>query len=114
MGSANDAILGKPWFTRFQPQIDWRSHAISFPHQRLSSTDKSMDTSSEIDVEITAVDFKRKVKNTEYDEVYRVKICALMLKDDTVYRSITTLLEVFILKCLSRDTSWWTSISTSC
>ncbi|CEG38259.1 retrotransposon protein [Plasmopara halstedii] len=32
--SAHDVILGKPWFTKFQPNIDWRSHEFFFPSMR--------------------------------------------------------------------------------
>ena len=95
MGFAHDVILGKPWFAKCQPQLDWRSHELSFPHQCGPLTCTTRDKRNQIDMEIAVVDFKRKVKKHEYDEVYRVKICAIMTKSDTIPQSITTLLNEF-------------------
>ena len=95
LGSAYDVILGKPWFTKFEPQLDWRSHEISFPHQCVPSTCTTRNKSNEIDMEVAIVDFKRKVNTHAYDEVYRVKICAVMTESDTIPQSITTILNEF-------------------
>lgn len=79
LGSAQDVILGKPWFTKFQPTIDWRSREIQFP--RLPEVPPPQ-VKSVTPVEISAEDFKRKVKKHEYREVYRVKICAVTENTD--------------------------------
>ncbi|KAG1702313.1 hypothetical protein DVH05_010102 [Phytophthora capsici] len=46
-------------------------------------------------VEIDAVEFKRKIKKKAYDEVYRVKICAVTPVSNSVPMPITKLLEEF-------------------
>ncbi|KAJ8542682.1 hypothetical protein ON010_g12129 [Phytophthora cinnamomi] len=73
LGTAQGVVLGKPWFTKFQPSIDWRSHEILF--QRLPEVPPPQVKS--VTVDISTVDVKRKVKKHEYQDVFRVKICAV-------------------------------------
>ncbi|OWZ04564.1 Retroelement pol Polyprotein [Phytophthora megakarya] len=93
LGSAHDVILGKPWFTKFQPIIDWRSHDISFPSIQSQSSMQPVVTQEA--VEIAAADFKRKVKKNSYEEVYRVKICAIPPMSDSVPEPILKVLNEF-------------------
>ncbi|CEG35179.1 Aspartic peptidase domain [Plasmopara halstedii] len=64
--SAHDVILGKPWSTKFQTNIDWRSHEIFFPSMRNPPTPPVISQEA---LEIAAIDFKRKIKKKAYDEV---------------------------------------------
>ncbi|KAJ8544395.1 hypothetical protein ON010_g11873 [Phytophthora cinnamomi] len=74
LGTAQDVILGKPWFTKFQPSIDWCSHEILF--QRLPEVPPPQ-VKSVTPAEISTAGFKRKVKKHAYQEVFHVKICAV-------------------------------------
>ncbi|ETK86733.1 hypothetical protein L915_08691 [Phytophthora nicotianae] len=92
LGSAHDVILGKPWFTKFQRCIDLRSHEITFPSV---SRAPPSPIATEAAVEIAAADFKRNVKKQVYDEMYRVKNCAVMPLSDSTPVPITQLLKEF-------------------
>ncbi|OWZ23814.1 LOW QUALITY PROTEIN: Retroelement pol Polyprotein [Phytophthora megakarya] len=93
LGSAHDVILGKPWFTKFQPIIDWRSHDISF--SSIQSEPPMQRVATQEAVEVVIADFKRKVKKNSYEEVYRVKICATTPMSDSVPEPILKVLNEF-------------------
>jgi hypothetical protein len=64
MGSSHDVILGKPWFSKYQPSINWRTHEITFP----------LHNHPEVKQEIAVAEFVAKLQQDEFDEVYRVKV----------------------------------------
>ncbi|GMF41074.1 unnamed protein product [Phytophthora fragariaefolia] len=66
MSPEHDVILGKPWFTKYQPIIDWRTHHLQFKPQGLKPELRKL--------EVSDAEFKAKAKRHGYDEFYRVKI----------------------------------------
>nr|CCA22178.1 retrotransposon protein putative [Albugo laibachii Nc14] len=66
LGSTHDVIFGNPWFTNFQPHLNWRSHEITF-----RMTCASAITSGENSMEIAAVDLHAKSKQTNSQTVFR-------------------------------------------
>lgn len=60
INKAHDVILEKPWFARFQPTINWRTHQTSFP------TPKSIVQVSNL---LFSKEFAQKLKDNGFDEV---------------------------------------------
>ncbi|ETM33349.1 hypothetical protein L914_19408 [Phytophthora nicotianae] len=84
--------LRKTLVTKFQTDIDWRLHEITFPNVPRAPPSP---IATEAAVQITTADFKRNMKKHVDDEVYRVKMCAVMSVSDLVPIPITQLLEEF-------------------
>ncbi|KAE9021831.1 hypothetical protein PR003_g15391 [Phytophthora rubi] len=66
MSPEHDVILGKPWFTKYQPIIDWRTHHLQFKPQGMKPVLRKE--------EVSGAEFKAKAKRHDYNEIYRVKI----------------------------------------
>ena len=78
----HDVILGKPWFTTFQPNINWRTHEVK--------VEPSVDENAS---ELSSAEFKRKIKASEFHEIYRVKIAAVDDDNSLIDRRIMKLLD---------------------
>ncbi|KAF1327942.1 Membrane protein, partial [Globisporangium splendens] len=65
MGDAQDLILGKPFYHWYDPQIDYRTHEVFFKPEE--------DTIPA--TQVSSAEFKQKLKEQDYEEVYRVKMC---------------------------------------
>lgn len=66
MSPENDVILGKPWSTKYQPIIDWRTHELQFKPEGIGRVSHKM--------KVSAAEFKAKTSRHEYEEIYRVKV----------------------------------------
>lgn len=87
MSSAHDVILGKPWFSKYQPMINWRTHEVSFPFQQPPQEEKQ---------EVAVADFSSKLQQRNYAEVYRIKICSVVeAAKDPIPPEITRLVKEF-------------------
>ncbi|TDH67058.1 hypothetical protein CCR75_008445 [Bremia lactucae] len=65
---------------KYQPQFNRQSHDILFPYDCVPSMSSNREPITDIAVEVAAVDFERKAKIPEYDEVYLVKKSVLLFQ----------------------------------
>ncbi|KAF1331550.1 Retroelement pol polyprotein, partial [Globisporangium splendens] len=67
----HDVIFGKPWFSRYNPRIDWRSHTLAFPDQTcLDYIDGST--------------FSRRMNSGAFAEIYRMKMSSVNVDKSTI------------------------------
>ncbi|KAF1313207.1 Retroelement pol polyprotein, partial [Globisporangium splendens] len=64
MNNTHDVILGKPWFTKYQPLINWRTHDVEIPDTERKLMER---------VTVSFAEFNKKLKCSQYEEVYRIK-----------------------------------------
>ncbi|KAF1316449.1 Retroelement pol polyprotein, partial [Globisporangium splendens] len=65
MNNTHDVILGKPWFTKYQPLINWRTHDVEIPDTERKLMER---------VTVSFAEFNKKLKCSQCEEVYRIKI----------------------------------------
>jgi len=82
----HDVILGKPWFTEFQPVVNWRTHEVTFVQPNLILKDA---------IELSNAEFVRKIKAAEFHEVYRVKIATVEESTEVEDPQVRNLLDDF-------------------
>ena len=58
---SHDVIFGKPWFTKYQPEINWRTHEVSIP------------TRDDVMI-VSTTQFAKQLRADNFEEVYRVKV----------------------------------------
>ena len=68
MNKTHDVILGKTWFTAHDPVINWRKHHVSFKNSDIPP-DAVLKP-----VIISSSEFLRSLKQSNYEEVYRIKV----------------------------------------
>ncbi|TMW66815.1 hypothetical protein Poli38472_014127 [Pythium oligandrum] len=78
MSEKHDVILGKPWHYEFQPNVNWRTNEVSFPIN--TEMAEATATNVVIDSVIDGDEFTQQMKKGVYEEVYKVKICAVVAK----------------------------------
>lgn len=88
MGNTHDIILGKPWFTNYQPIINWRTHQVQVP------VFKEVNATAEEISEVNSRTFQQNMKQQAYEKVYRVKVCSVR-EDKKIPEPIQDLLEKY-------------------
>lgn len=78
---SHDIIFGKPWFTKYQPQVNWRTHEVELPQVNSPLL-------------VSGSNFRSKLRNGEYCEVFKVKVNAVK-EDKPVPPIIQDLIEEF-------------------
>ncbi|KAF1321051.1 Retroelement pol polyprotein, partial [Globisporangium splendens] len=73
MNNTHDVILGKPWFTKYQPLINWRTHDVEIPDTERKLMER---------VTVSFAEFNKKLKCSHYEEVYRIKVNSLAKQED--------------------------------
>ena len=69
MNNFHEVILDKHWFTAHDPIINWRTHHVSFENG--DGPPNAVLTP----VLISSAEFARNLKQSNYEEIYRIKFC---------------------------------------
>jgi hypothetical protein len=113
LSSAQDVILGKPWFAQFEPQVNWRTNEVSFPNQAVHQAEVKPEAQPERQAIQTrhrahlalaeawrtgvfgsVKKFRRKFKDSRFAELFFVKVVA-SVEDASIPDFVRPLVEAY-------------------